>query len=80
MHHILILHSASKYKRKLIKKTSEETLITSVAWLCVCVSIRCVCVKYGWHPVVACFDTYSRPKQTVCLPPTPQVLPSPCPA
>lgn len=44
MHHILVLHNASKYKRKLIKKMSEETLITSVARLCVCVSIWCVCV------------------------------------
>lgn len=44
-----------------------------------------VCVLYsvwvhGWHPGVAYFDTYSRPKPTVCLPATPQVSPNPCPA
>lgn len=36
--------------------------------------IQCVgTVKCGRHPGVAFFDTYSRLKPTVCLPPTPQV-------
>ena len=37
----------------------------------------CGYILYGWHPGVPCFDTCSRPKPTVCLPPTPQVSPSP---
>lgn len=45
----------------------------------VCV-LYSVWVQYGWHPGVACFDTYSRPKPTASLPPTPQVSPSPWPA
>lgn len=40
--------------------------------------IQCVgTVQCGWHPGVACFDTYSRLKPTVCLPHTPPGLTQP---
>lgn len=63
---------------KLIKKCRKK--LSLPAWP-VGVCILCsVWVQYFWHPGVACFDTYSRPKPIVRLPLTPQVSPSPWPA
>lgn len=73
-----VLHGVSSCNWRLINR-GRKNLSLSEWPVGVCV-LYSVWVQYGWHPGVACFDTYSRPKPTVCLPPTPQVLPSPCPA
>lgn len=58
-------------------KEKGKSLITQYSLLVFVFYTVCGYILSGWHPGVACFDTYSRPKPTVCLPPTPQVSPSP---
>lgn len=65
-----VLHGASSFEWRLIKKGRGKKLSLPAWPVGVCI-LYSVWVQYGWHPGVACFDTYSRPKPTVCLPPTP---------
>lgn len=72
----LILHRASSYEWKLINRDRKHLSLPASPPVGVCV-VYSVWVQYGRHPGVAYFDTYSGPKPTVRLPPTPQVSPSP---